>query len=98
MSENYQKVLNSDRFKNLIKRRWTFSFILLALLFVVYYGYILLVALGKDFVSQKVGVYTNVGIILTVVVIIFAWLLTFIYVMWANKVYDREVEEIKKDL
>lgn len=98
MSENYQKVLNSDRFKNLIKKRWTFSFILLALLFVVYYGYILLVALGKDFVSQKVGVYTNVGIILTVVVIIFAWLLTFIYVMWANKVYDREVEEIKKDL
>lgn len=98
MSENYQKVLNSDRFKNLIKKRWTFSFILLVLLFVVYYGYILLVALGKDFVSQKVGVYTNVGIILTVVVIIFAWLLTFIYVMWANKVYDREVEEIKKDL
>jgi uncharacterized membrane protein (DUF485 family) len=98
MSENYQKVLNSDRFKNLIKRRWTFSFILLALLFVVYYGYILLVALGKDFVSKKVGVYTNVGIILTVVVIIFAWLLTFIYVMWANKVYDPEVEEIKKDL
>jgi uncharacterized membrane protein (DUF485 family) len=54
--------------------------------------------LGKDFVSKKVGVYTNVGIILTVVVIIFAWLLTFIYVMWANKVYDPEVEEIKKDL
>lgn len=91
-------VLNSDKFKNLIRKRWTFSFIMLAILFVVYYGYILIIALNKDFVAQKVGEHTTVGIYLTVAVIISAWLLTVIYVVWANKVYDKEVAELKEML
>jgi uncharacterized membrane protein (DUF485 family) len=87
MSENYQKVLNSERFKKLIKKRWTFSFFMLAVLFVVYYGYIFMIALNKDFVTKKVGVYTNVGIIMGIGVIFAAWILTYVY-----------VEEIKKEL
>jgi uncharacterized membrane protein (DUF485 family) len=98
MSNNFQKVLNSDKFKNLIKKRWRFSFFMLAVLFVVYYGYIFLIALNKDLVTKKVGVYTNVGILMGVGVIFAAWILTYIYVIWANNVYDKEVEEIKKEL
>jgi uncharacterized membrane protein (DUF485 family) len=71
---------------------------MLAILFVVYYGYILIIALNKDFVAQKVGEHTTVGIYLTVAVIISAWLLTVIYVVWANKVYDKEVAELKEML
>ncbi|ADD67890.1 protein of unknown function DUF485 [Denitrovibrio acetiphilus DSM 12809] len=91
-------VLNSERFKALIRKRWTFSFIMLMILFVIYYGYVLLIAFDKDFIAQKVGEHTTVGIYLTVGVIISAWLLTVIYVVWANKVYDKEVEELKKML
>lgn len=92
------EVLNSERFKALIRKRWTFSFIMLVILFVIYYGYVFIIALNKDFVSQKMGEYVTVGIYMSAGVIISAWLLTVIYVIWANKVYDKEVEELKKML
>jgi uncharacterized membrane protein (DUF485 family) len=47
---------------------------------------------------MKVGVYTNYGIILGVLVIVLSWALTGIYVIWANNVYDKEVDAIKKEL
>jgi len=93
-----QDVLNSDKFKNLIRKRWTFSFIMLCILFFIYYGYVFTIALNKEFVAQKVGTYATVGIYMSVAVIISAWLLTVIYVIWANKVYDKEVEELKEML
>ena len=98
MTKNHQNVLNSERFKTLIKKRWTFSYVMLGILFVVYYGYIFLVALNKDLMVKKVGVYTNVGILMGAGVIFAAWILTYIYVVWANNVYDKEVEAIKKEL
>lgn len=93
-----QDLLNSERFKALIRKRWTFSFIMLVILFVIYYGYVFLIAMDKEFVSQKVGEHATLGIYLSIGVIISAWLLTVIYVIWANKVYDKEVEELKKML
>ncbi len=93
-----EELLNSQRFKNLIRKRWTFSYIMLAILFFIYYGYVFTIALNKDFVAQRIGAHANVGILMFVGVIISAWLLTVIYVVWANKVYDKEVEELKKML
>ena len=93
-----EEVLNSQRFKNLIRKRWTFSYIMLAILFFIYYGYVFTIALNKEFVAQRIGAHANMGIVMFVGVIISAWLLTVIYVVWANKVYDKEVEEIKKML
>lgn len=97
MAANTEKLLNSDRFKKLVRTRWTVSITLLVLLFILYYGYILVVAEGKDFLVQKVGVHTNYGIILGVGTIIGAWLLTLVYVIWANTVYDKEVKAIKDE-
>ncbi|PLX69439.1 MAG: DUF485 domain-containing protein [Denitrovibrio sp.] len=93
-----EEVLNSERFKNLIKRRWRFSYSMLAVLFFVYYGYVFTISLNKEFVAQRVGSHATVGIVMFLGVIFSAWLLTIIYVVWANKVYDKEVEEIKKML
>jgi uncharacterized membrane protein (DUF485 family) len=92
---NTHEVITSKEFKSLVARRWTVSLVLLALLFVTYYGYILLIAASKEFVSQKVGDVTTLAIPLGVAVIIIAWVLTFIYVMWANRSYDPEVERLK---
>jgi len=93
-----EELLNSKRFKDLVRKRWTFSFIMLAVLFFIYYGYVFVIALNSEFVSQKVGQYATVGILMSIGVILSAWLLTIIYVVWANKVYDKEVEELKKML
>lgn len=98
MLKSAHDIVNSPKFKKLVTTRWSVSFILTFLLFVVYYGYILLVAYNKEFLAEKVGVYTNYGILLGVLVIVLAWVLTFIYVLWANFSYDKRVEELKKEI
>ena len=72
--------------------------VLLAMLFVSYYGYIVLVASAKDFVNQKIGEVTTLAIPLGLAAIVIAWALTAFYVAWANKSYDPEVERLKNQL
>jgi uncharacterized membrane protein (DUF485 family) len=98
MGKTAHEIVTSDRFKALVRKRWTVSVILTILLFVSYYGYILVIAYGKEFLSQKVGEFTNWGIILGVAAILFAWVLTAFYVVWANNVYDKEVDSIKQTM
>jgi len=98
MLKSVHEIVNSPKFKKLVVTRWSVSFLLTFLLFVVYYGYILLIAYNKEFLAEKVGVYTNYGILLGVLVIVLAWVLTFIYVLWANFSYDKRVEELKKEI
>ena len=52
---------------------------------------------NKAFVAQKIGEFTTLGIPLGVAVIVFAWVLTAIYVVWANKSYDPEVERLRSE-
>ncbi len=98
MGKTAHEIVTSDRFKALVRKRWTVSVILTILLFASYYGIILLIAYEKDFMSTKVGDFTNWGIILGIFGIVFAWLLTAIYVVWANNVYDKEVDSIKQTM
>jgi uncharacterized membrane protein (DUF485 family) len=98
MAKTAKEIVQSKRFKALMRKRWTVSAILTVILFIIYYGYILVVGYGKAFLGVKVGVYTNYGIIFGVLVIVLSWALTLVYVIWANNVYDKEVDAIKKDL
>ena len=98
MSKTAHEIVTSDRFKALVRKRWNVSITLTILLFISYYGYILVIAYGKEFLSQKVGEFVNWGIIFGVACILFAWLLTLIYVLWANNVYDKEVDSIKQTM
>jgi uncharacterized membrane protein (DUF485 family) len=98
MAKTAHEIVTSDRFKALVRKRWNVSIILTILLFVSYYGIILVIAYGKDFLSQKVGEFTNWGILLGIFGIVFAWILTAIYVIWANSVYDKEVDSIKQTM
>jgi uncharacterized membrane protein (DUF485 family) len=98
MGKTAHEIIQSDRFKALMRTRWTVSIVLTVILFIVYYGYILIVAFGKDFLGEKIGLYANYGILLGVGVIIASWALTGIYVLWANNYYDAEVDAIKKEL
>jgi uncharacterized membrane protein (DUF485 family) len=90
-----QEVLDSPEFKRLVRKRWLVSGVLLALLFTTYYGYILIVGLDKAFLAQKIGVVTTLGIPLGVGVIVFSFILTAIYVHWANTKYDPEVQRLR---
>ncbi len=97
-TKSANEVVSSPDFKALVSKRWSVSMVLIALLFVCYYGYIILVASAKDFVNQKVGEVTTLAIPIGLAVIVIAWALTAFYVAWANKTYDPEVERLKNQL
>ena len=98
MGKSAKQILESPGFKKLVKDRWTMAIMLTILQFVLYYGYILLIALNKPFMAQKIGKAATLGIPLGVLVIILSWVLTYIYILWANRKYDPEVEEMNKSL
>ncbi|HSD21747.1 MAG TPA: DUF485 domain-containing protein [Anaeromyxobacter sp.] len=97
-SKSAHEVIESSDFKRLVKKRWSVSMILLAMLFVSYYGFILLVATNKALVNTKIGEVTTLAIPLGLGAIVIAFVLTAIYVAWANKSYDPEVERLRSQL
>ena len=64
-------------------------------LFILYYGFILLVATNRSLLATRVGESTTLGILVGVGVILFAWVLTAVYVVWANRFYDPEVQRLR---
>lgn len=98
MTKSARDVLNSREFHRLVARRWRVSLALTALLFVLYYGYILLIALDKAFLSRRIGDATTIGIPIGAAVIVGSWALTAGYVVWANRRYDPEVDRLRRHL
>jgi uncharacterized membrane protein (DUF485 family) len=74
------------------------SLALTTLLFVLYYGYILLIAVNKPALAKTMGGVTPIGIPLGAAVIVGSWVLTAIYIVWANRSYDPEVERLRREL
>jgi uncharacterized membrane protein (DUF485 family) len=92
------QLLKSSEFKQLVTRRWRVSLVLTVLLFVVYYGYIILVATNKTLLARRIGETTTLAIPLGAAVIIGAWVLTAAYVVWANRQYDPHVQTLRDRL
>lgn len=90
-----QRLLASPAFRRLVARRWRVSLLLTFCLFVLYYGFILLIATNKPLVSTPVAGLTPIGIPLGAAVIVGSWVLTAIYVVWANREYDPEVARLR---
>jgi uncharacterized membrane protein (DUF485 family) len=95
-SQNRQRLLASPEFRRLIAGRWRVSLVLTACLFLLYYGYILLIALNKTLVSTRMGGSVPIGIPLGASVIVGSWVLTAAYVVWANRHYDPEVQRLRQ--
>ena len=98
MKTSVRDVLESPDFRGLVARRWRVSMILCSLLFVLYYGYIILIATNPHLLSRRIGASTTVGILMAAAVIAGAWVLTAVYVIWANRHYDPEVARLRRRL
>ncbi len=85
--------------ETLIKKSNRVRFIFTFLIIFIYFSFIFLIAFGKDTLSIPISENsgTNLGIILGIGVIISSWMLTGLYVLWANRIYDPEVEKIIKN-
>ena|SRR6476620_7622127 len=95
---DHRALLDSPEFHQLLKIRWRMSLVLTTLLFVLYYGYIILIAVNRPWVSRRIGQHTTIGIPLGAAVILGAWILTAIYVVWANRRYDVEAARLRDRL
>jgi uncharacterized membrane protein (DUF485 family) len=93
-----RELLDSVDFRTLVARRWRLSLVLTAALFVVYYGFILLVAVNKPLLATRIGDAATLGIVLGAAVIVLSWALTAAYVVWANAYYDPEVARLRDRL
>lgn len=72
----------------LAAQRWRVAALLTAGMVLVYFGFIALVAFAPKSLGELLQEGLSVGIVLGALVIASAWLLTFVYVRWANRVYD----------
>lgn len=96
MADTKAHLTASPAFHHLVTRRWRVSLVLTALLFVLYYGYILLIAVNKPWLAQRMGGgVTPIGIPLGAAVIIGSWILTAAYIVWANRHYDPEAARLR---
>jgi uncharacterized membrane protein (DUF485 family) len=63
---------------------------------VVYFGFILLIAFSKPLLATLLRPGLTLGILLGALVIVFSWLLTLVYVRWANRHYDAALDELRE--
>lgn len=83
------------QFAALVRKRWTVSLVLTGLMLVVYYGFISILAFRADLFAGRVGERMTLGIPVGLGVILVSWLLTGVYVRWANADYDAAVDNLK---
>ena len=86
----------SSELQVLSAKRTRMAMILTALMVVIYFGFIVLVAFGKSIMASLVMPGLSLGILLGALVIVSAWVLTYIYVRWANRVYDPAVAQLRR--
>lgn len=91
------KILHSEAFSGLVKKRWFFSISMTLLILTIYFGFIILIAFRKDILATPISGKLSTGIPIGIGIIFFSWILTGIYVWWANRYYDNYVKEIRKD-
>jgi len=81
----------TDPIHAIATKRWTIALILSVLMLVIYLGFILLVAFGKGLLSILLTQGLSLGILLGALTIVSCWILSIVYVVWANRGYDEAV-------
>ncbi len=76
--------------------RWRIAISLTVAMMAAYFGFILLVAFDKPLLGTQVVPGLSLGILLGVVVILVAFLLTWVYVRWANAHYDAALRSLRQ--
>ncbi len=92
------KIQRHPKYLELRRKRNRLAIVLTALMMVVYYGYIALIAFDKEFLARPIGAgVTSLGIPIGFGVIVFTIVITGIYVRRANGEFDNLTKDILKD-
>lgn len=85
----------NDEIRALARARWGIALALSAGVFVLYFGFIFAVAFAKEAMAGEIVPGLSFGILTGAVVIAGAWAMTWIYVAWANALFDTKLTAIK---
>jgi uncharacterized membrane protein (DUF485 family) len=88
---------STERIRELARARWRIAIALTMAMIALYFGFIALIAFNKPFLARLITPGLSVGILLGALVIIVSWLLTWVYVRWANTHYDAALDAIHRD-
>jgi uncharacterized membrane protein (DUF485 family) len=87
--------MSDTRLAELAARRWKIQVVLTGLMVAIYFGFILLIAYNKPLLARLVAPGLSLGIVLGALVILLSWLLTWVYVRWANTHYDAALDRLR---
>ncbi len=91
------RIWRDPQFQAAMRRRARISWGLAALMCVLYFGFILLVAFAPDTLARSlIGGAMTIGIVAGLFVILSAFVLTLIYVAQANGPFDRAMQHIRE--
>ncbi len=102
-SASTDAMLANPRFQELTKSRSALGWTLASIMWVIYFGFILLVAFNKDdgrILSAKIsqGSTTSVAIVAGFAILVATFIITAIYVLIANSKFDRLTAELLKEV
>ena len=92
--ETYLELQQSPEFVDLRRRHRKFVFPMAALFLAWYFLYVLLAAYAPDFMSHKVFGNVNVGILFGLGQFVSTFLITILYVRWADREFDPRAQAL----
>ena len=93
-----QTMLANPKFRDLVRARSTLGWTLTAVMLVIYYGFIILIAYDGGFLAQVVsGSATSLGLVLGLCVLFSAFILVAIYVAIANTRFDQMTADLHRE-
>ncbi|ENA1773247.1 DUF485 domain-containing protein [Yersinia ruckeri] len=101
MNDNiYQEIENNQKFKELVRKRGRFAWLLSAITLALYVSFIFLIAFEPQWLGTPLYAGSSItrGIPVGVGLIVISFILTGIYVVRANGEFDRLTAEILREV
>jgi len=97
--ETINRIKSNPKYQKLVATRSKFVWKLAIFVFVMYYGFILLLAYLPEVLGASIGSgVMTVGIFVGIAIIVISVITTGIYTKRANSEFDKLTAEIKKEL
>jgi uncharacterized membrane protein (DUF485 family) len=98
-SAMYERMRANPKFQELVTKRSRFAWTLAAIVMVLFYGFVLVVAFSPAVLGQPVGEGSmlTVGVAVEAFMFVLFWVLTVVYVRRANTEFDSLNREIVKE-
>ena len=98
-ASNTEAMLANPKFQRLVQARSTLGWSLTAIMLIVYFGFILMIAFDKGrLATVVVGSVTSLGLVIGMGVLLSAFVLVAIYVLVANTKFDEMARALREEV